>query len=619
VSTLTNETKRDEKPTEEVGRVTIRFAGDSGDGIQLSGNQFSLATAFAGNDLGTFPDYPAEIRAPIGSPRGVSSFQISFSEYPIHTAGDEPDVLVVMNPAALRVHLRDLNRGGIIIANADNFTETYLKKAGYSNNPLEDGSLKAFRVIRIPVNQLNSKALENSPLPKKEKDRSRNFLILGVVYWLYDRPLEPSIEWIEQTFAKTPDVLEANRTALKAGYNYAETTELFTRHYTVRKATLPPGEYRNVTGTDALVLGLIAASYLSDTTLFYASYPITPASEILHSLASHKKDFGVRTFQAEDEIAAICAAIGASYAGDIGMTGTSGPGMALKSEGIGLAVMVELPLVVINVQRAGPSTGMPTKSEQSDLLQACVGRNGDCPVAVLAPASTGACFDVAIEAVRLATKFMTPVIILTDGFLANSSEPWRLPDIERLPDIRIERPTSPDGFWPYLRNERTLARPWAVPGIPGLEHRIGGLEKEDVTGDVSYDPRNHEKMVNLRDEKIRRIALEYPPTVIFGEPAGKLLVVGWGSTYGAIMSAVENVRAKGRKVSYVHLHHIWPLPTDLGEVLGRFEKVLVPELNMGQLRMLLRGEYGYPVVGFNKVQGCPFKVSEIQRRIEEFV
>lgn len=606
------------KGAEAIERVTIRFAGDSGDGIQLSGNQFTLATAVAGSDFGTLPDFPAEIRAPAGTLPGVSNFQISFSEKPIYTPGDAPDVLVAMNPAALKVNLKDLTSGGIIIVNADNFAGANLKKAEYKANPLEDGSLAAYRVITIPVNQLNAKALESSPLTKKERDKCRNFYALGVVYWLYDRPLEPTLNWIADKFAKSPDVVTANQTALKAGYNYADTTEIFTSHYTVRKAALPPGEYRNITGTEALVLGLIAASQLADTPLFYGSYPITPASDMLHELARHK-NFGVRTFQAEDEIAAVCAAIGASYAGQIGVTGTSGPGAALKSEAVGLAVMAELPLVLVNVQRAGPSTGMPTKAEQADLLQAAVGRNGECPVAVLAPFTPADCFDTAIEAVRIAVKYMTPVYLLTDGFLANSSEPWRLPDIDRLPRIAIDHSADPADFQPYRRDPKTLARPWVLPGTPGLEHRIGGLEKEDITGNVSYDPLNHERMVRLRAEKIRRIAQEIPPTEIVGEKNGQLLVIGWGSTAGAITTAVEAVRATGKKVSQVHLRYLWPLPADLGEIIRRFATVLVPELNLGQLRLLLAGEYGRPLIGLNKVQGRPFQIVEIQRRIEELV
>ena len=618
MSTQSTGSHKPERAKESIERVTIRFAGDSGDGIQLSGNQFTLATAMAGNDLGTFPDYPAEIRAPAGTLPGVSNFQISFSEKSIHTPGDAPDVLVAMNPAALKVNLTDLSPDGTIIVNSDNFSATGLKKAGYTSNPLEDGALAAFRVIQIPINELNLKALVSSPLAKKERDKCRNFYALGAIYWLYDRPLQPTLDWIADKFAKAPTVVDANQTALRAGYFYADTTEVFTHSFTVRRAELPPGEYRNITGTEAIVLGMVAGAQLAETTLFYGSYPITPASDMLHELARHK-NFGVVTFQAEDEIAAVCAAIGASYAGNIGVTGTSGPGVALKSEAIGLAVMAELPLLIINVQRAGPSTGMPTKAEQSDLLQAVVGRNSECPVVVLAPATPADCFMTAIEAIQIATKYMTPVIILSDGFLANSSEPWRLPDVSKLPKIAISHDADSNDFKPYRRDPKTYARPWVLPGTPGFEHRVGGLEKEEVTGNVSYDPINHERMTIARAEKVRRVAQDIPPTQIVGEPSGQLLVIGWGSTYGAITSAVENVRAKGKKVSYVHLRHLWPFPSDLGEILKRFETVLVPEMNLGQLKLLLRGEYGLPVIGLSKVQGRPFKISEIQNKIEELI
>ncbi len=606
------------KPVEIVDRVTIRFAGDSGDGIQISGNQFTMATAFAGNDLGTMPDYPAEIRAPAGSLPGVSNFQISFSESDIHTPGDAPDVLVAMNPAALKVNLRDLGPGGTIIVNSDSFATANLKKAGYEANPLEDGSLEAYRLIPIAITQLNAKALEESPLSKKERDRCKNFYALGVIYWLYDRPLQTTLDFIAEKFAKSPETVAANQTALKSGYNFADTTEIFTSHFRVRQAQLPPGEYRNITGSESLVLGLVAASQLAETPLFYGSYPITPASEMLHELA-YLKNFGVRTFQAEDEIAAVCATIGASYAGSLAVTGTSGPGAALKSEAVGLAVMAELPLVVVNVQRAGPSTGMPTKTEQADLLQAAVGRNGECPVVVLAPATPADCFSMAIEACRLAVKYMTPVYLMTDGYLANGSEPWRLPDLASLKKIPVSHAADAKSFEPYQRDPKTLARPWVVPGAPGLEYRIGGLEKAEVTGDVSYDPVNHERMVHLRAEKIRRVAQDIPPTEVFGETSGQLLLVSWGSTFGAVHSAVERVRAKGKKVSSVHLRHISPFPADLGQILKSFETVLVPELNLGQLRLLLRGEYGLPVVGLNKVQGRPFTIGEVQQKIEELI
>ena len=606
------------KAVELVERVTIRFAGDSGDGIQLSGNQFTLATAFAGNDLGTLPDFPAEIRAPAGSLPGVSNFQISFGEYKIHTPGDAPDVLVAMNPAALKVNLGDLEEGGTIIVNEDSFAPFNLKKAGYETNPLTDDSLKAYRVIPLAITSLNEKALENTALTKKERDRCKNFYALGVIYWMYDRPLDPTLNWIAQKFKKQPDFIEANQAALRAGFNFANTTEIFTSHYRVRKADVEPGEYRNITGTEATVLGLVAASKLADTPLFYGSYPITPASDILHELARHK-NFGVKTFQAEDEIAAVCAAIGASYAGLLGVTGTSGPGAALKSEAVGLGVMTELPLVLINVQRAGPSTGMPTKTEQADLLQAAVGRNGECPVAVLAPATPADSFEMAIEACRIAVKYMTPVYLLTDGYLVNGSEPWQLPDIETLKPIKVDHSADPGTFQPYARDEKTLARPWVVPGQAELEHRIGGLEKADISGNVSYDPQNHDHMVRLRAEKIRRIAQDIPKTKIIGDDDANLLIIGWGSTYGAILTAVERVRAKGKKVAYVHLRYVNPLPQDLGPIVKKFETVLVPELNLGQLRLLLRGEYGLPIIGLNKIQGRPFTVAEVVNKIEELI
>jgi 2-oxoglutarate ferredoxin oxidoreductase subunit alpha len=608
--------QKESNPAQVVDRVTIRFAGDSGDGIQLSGNQFTLATAIAGTDLRTMPDFPAEIRAPAGSIPGVSNFQISFSEYQIHTPGDAPDVLVAMNPAALKVNLEDIEHGGTIIANEDSFVPFNLKKAGYESNPLKDGSLKGYRLIPLPITQLNAKALDSSELNKKQRDRCKNFYALGVVYWMYDRPLKPTLEWIEHKFAKTPAFIEANQAALRAGYNFANTTEIFTSHYKVRRADVPPGEYRNITGTEATVLGLVAASQLSKTDIFYGSYPITPASDMLHELARHK-NFGVRTFQAEDEIAAVCAAIGASFAGLLGITGTSGPGIALKSEAIGLAVMTELPLVVINVQRAGPSTGMPTKTEQADLWQAVMGRNGECPVAVVAPATPADCFHMAIEACRLAVKYMTPVVFLTDGYLANGSEPWLLPDVDDLEPIVVSHEAEREGFSPYKRDKTTLARPWVIPGMPGFEHRIGGLEKSDIEGRVSYEPKNHARMVHLRAEKVHRIIQDIPPTEIVGEPDGDILVVGWGSTYGAIMSAVDRIRRRGEKVSYVPLRYIHPFPPDLGQILRRFKTVLVPELNLGQLKQLLQGEYTIPVVGLSKVQGRPFTIAEIEEKIEE--
>ena len=602
----------------EIENVTIRFAGDSGDGMQLTGTQFTNTSAILGNDISTLPDFPAEIRAPAGSLPGVSGFQINFSSRDIRTPGDEPNVLVAMNPAALKVNLHDLEKGGILIVNSDAFAELNLKKAGYEKNPLEDGSLSAYRVISIPLTELNLNALKELSLGKKEADRCKNFFALGMMYWLYDRPLDPTLKWMQSKFQKNPVVLEANVRALRAGFNYADTTELFTTHYRVRKASLAPGKYRNITGNEATALGFIAAAQVAKRPLFYASYPITPASDILHELSRHK-NFGIKTFQAEDEIAAMTAAIGASFAGHLGLTGTSGPGVALKSEAIGLAVMTELPVVIANIQRGGPSTGLPTKTEQADLLQAMFGRNGECPVPIVAAATPSDCFAMAFEAFRIATMFMTPVFYLSDGYLGNGSEPWKLPKVDELPKIDIEYRTEAEGFHPYLRNEATLARPWAIPGTPGLEHRIGGLEKQHITGNVSYDPDNHEFMVRLRAEKVARIANFIPEVEVFGKPEGKLLVIGWGGTYGAITSAVEAMQGRGKSVSSIHLRHLNPFPRNLGEVLSRFEKVLVPELNLGQLCLLLRARYLVDAIGFNKVKGHPFKISELVRKMEELV
>lgn len=602
----------------ELDTVTIRFAGDSGDGMQLTGTQFTNTTAIVGNDISTLPDFPAEIRAPAGSLPGVSGFQINFSNRDIRTPGDEPDVLVAMNPAALKVNLKDLIDGGMIIANTDAFAMNNLKKAGYETNPLEDGSLAGYRVFEVPITTLTMRALEGTGLGKKQMDRSKNFFALGLMYWLYDRPLEPTVDWIHAKFGKTPDVAEGNERAVRAGFNFGETTEMFHTHYRVRKAEIAPGTYRKITGNEATAIGFVTAAELAGQPLFYGSYPITPASDILHELSRHKS-FGVKTFQAEDEIAAVCAAIGASFTGHIGLTGTSGPGVALKTEAIGLAVAVELPLVIVNVQRGGPSTGLPTKTEQADLLQAMYGRNGECPAAIIAPATPAECFSMAIEAVRIATHYMTPVFFLTDGYLANGAEPWRLPEIDELPKIDIRFATDPESFRPFGRNPETLARQWAIPGTPGLEHRIGGIEKQDVTGNVSYDPANHEHMVRLRAEKIARIANELPPIQIFGEPEGKVLVVGWGSTYGSITSAVERLQAAGKPVSSIHLRHLNPFPNDLGEILSRFETVIVPEMNLGQLATLLRARYLVDAIPFSKVQGRPFKISEITTRIDQLL
>ncbi|HLG17599.1 MAG TPA: 2-oxoacid:acceptor oxidoreductase subunit alpha [Blastocatellia bacterium] len=608
---------REERHIEDRDTVTIRFAGDSGDGMQLTGTQFTNTSAIIGNDVSTLPDFPAEIRAPAGSLPGVSGFQLNFSSHDIRTPGDEPNVLVAMNPAALKVNLADLEPGGILIVNTDAFNENNLKKAGYAANPLEDGSLSGYRVFKIPITTANRAALRDEVnLPSKEIDRCKNFWALGLMYWLYDRPLEPTMRWIEDKFKKSAEVVKANSTALRAGFAYADAAEIFSTHYRVRRAVIAPGRYRNITGNEATALGFVAASVMSGRPLFYASYPITPASDILHELST-RKNFGVKTFQAEDEIAAMCAAVGAAFAGNLGLTGTSGPGLALKSEAIGLAVMTELPVVIVDVQRGGPSTGLPTKTEQADLLQAMFGRNGECPVAIVAPATPGDCFHMAIEAFRIATKHMLPVIYLSDGYLGNGAEPWRVPTVDELPKFEVKFRTDPEGFAPYLRDPDTLARPWAVPGTPKLEHRIGGIEKQDITGNVSYEPENHMHMVLTRAEKVARIADDIPDLDVFGMSEGRLLVVGWGSTCGAITSAVEEMQRRGKSVSSVHLRHLNPFPRNLGDILGRFDRVLVPELNMGQLALLLRAKYLVPAISYPKVKGKPFKISELVSRMED--
>lgn len=600
----------------ELDQAVIRFAGDSGDGMQLTGTQFTNTSAVFGNDVSTLPDFPAEIRAPAGSLPGVSGFQLNFSNHDIRTPGDRPNVLVAMNPAALKVNLPDLEEGGILIVNEDAFDKPGLEKAGYDNNPLEDGILSGYRLIKLPLTTLTLNAVLSTGLNRKQAARCKNFFALGVVYWMFDRPLDHTLSWIDAKFGKTPMLLEANRSALLAGYNYADTTEVFTTHYRIRKAKLPPGRYRNMTGNEALALGAVAAMVSAERDLFYASYPITPASDVLHELSRHKR-FGVKTFQAEDEIAAIGAAIGASYAGALGLTGTSGPGIALKSEFVGLAVMTELPLVILDIQRGGPSTGLPTKTEQSDLLQVLFGRNGECPVPVVAASTPGDCFWTILEAFRIALRHMTPVFCLSDGYIANGSEPWKVPSPSELPDLRPTYATDPHGFKPYARDEDTLSRPWAVPGTPGLEHRIGGLEKAHITGNVSYDPENHDFMVRLRAEKVARVARDIPPTKVFGdERGGKVLLVGWGGTYGSITSAVEALRSQGKSVSSIHLRHLNPLPPDLGSILSRFERVVVPEINLGQLRMVLRAKYLVDAIGINQVRGKPFTIREIVQKVE---
>jgi len=602
----------------ELDRVTIRFAGDSGDGMQLTGTQFTRGAALFGNDISTFPDYPAEIRAPAGSLPGVSGFQLSFSSTDIHTPGDAPDVLVAMNPAALKTNLGELPHGGALVVNEDAFTAQNLQKVGYPSNPLTDGSLTSWHVFAVPISTLNGRALDGLGLTNKQVDLTKNFFALGLMFWLYERSMEPTIAWIEQKFSKRPEIAEGNRRALRAGYAFGETTEIFHERYIVPPAKLPPGTYRNITGNEATALGMVAASQLADRQLFYGSYPITPASDILHQLAGYK-NFGVKTFQAEDEIAAIGAAIGASYGGALGLTASSGPGIALKSEALGLAVMVELPLVVIDVQRAGPSTGMPTKTEQADLLQVMFGRNSDSPVVVLAPATPAECFTFAIEAWRLALKYMTPVVYLSDALLANGAEPWSIPKVADLPEIGVPNSTEKAGFYPYLRDEQTLARPWAVPGTPGLEHRIGGLEKADILGNVSYDPDNHHRMQELRQAKIAGIAKDIPPLDVFGAAEGDLLILGWGSTYGAIRSAVERLQDRGLAVAHAHLRHLNPLPSNTGDVLKAYRRVLIPEINLGQLLMLLRARFLIDAIGYNRVRGKPFRIAEIEAEAERIL
>jgi len=608
-----------DKHLEELDTVTIRFAGDSGDGMQLTGTQFTNTSAIMGNDISTLPDFPAEIRAPAGSLPGVSGFQLNFSNHDIRTPGDQPNVLVAMNPAALKVNLPDLEEGGSLIINTDEFTKDNLEHAAYKSNPLEDGSLTGYRVHQLPISTLNRNALKgNVQLSRKEIDRSKNFFALGVLYWLYDRPLDTTLNWINATFRKNPELVKANEVALKTGYNFAETTEVFTTHYTVKKAVIAPGRYRKITGNEATAIGFVTAAHLAGRPLFYGSYPITPASEILHELA-RRKNYGVKTFQAEDEIAAVCAAIGASFAGHVGLTGTSGPGLALKQEAIGLAVMTELPLVIINVQRGGPSTGLPTKTEQADLFQAVWGRNGECPAIVIAPATPADCFNMAIEAVRLAFKYMAPVFYLSDGYLANGAEPWAVPDVDELPKIDVQFTTDPTNFMPYARDEVTLARPWALPGTPGLEHRIGGIEKQHITGNVNYDPENHHLMVLLRQEKIDRAANDIPLIEIFGDKTGKVLVLGWGSTYGSITSAVEKMQSEGKPVSSAHLRYLNPFPKNLGEVLAGFETVIIPEMNLGQLCTMIRAKFLIDAVPFSKVKGRPFQIREIVAKVEEYL
>jgi 2-oxoglutarate ferredoxin oxidoreductase subunit alpha len=595
--------------------VVIRFAGDSGDGMQITGSQFTNTSALVGNDIATFPDFPAEIRAPAGTLPGVSGFQVHFSSGEIFTPGDEPDVLVAMNAAALKVNLGTLPKGRVVIVNTDGFDASNLSKAGYLKSPLEDGSLDGYQAIQVPLSALTIKALEASPLSSRDRLRCKNFYALGIMYWLYSRPMETTEAWIRKQFGKKPDVMEANLTALKAGFAYALASELFQNRYEVPAAPHEPGLYRNISGNKAIALGFYAASVRSGLPLFLGSYPITPASDILGELARLKPQ-GVITFQAEDEIAAVCSSIGAAFGGSLALTTTSGPGLALKQEAIGLAVTTELPLVIVDVQRGGPSTGLPTKTEQADLLQALCGRNGECPVAVVAPATPSDCFDAALEACRIAVKYMTPVILLSDGYLANGSEPWKVPSVESLPEIPVSFRTDPAGFQPFVRDPATLARAWVKPGTPGLEHRIGGLEHQDGSGNVSYDPKNHERMTVLREEKIAGIAKDIPPAEVFGDATGDLLLVGWGGTHGALHAATLAARKKGLKVSHLHLRHLNPMATNVGPVLRSFKKVLVAELNRGQLDLLLRARFLVDTTRLCKVQGLPFAVQEVVDAIE---
>ena len=606
------------KSVEAKESVVIRFAGDSGDGMQVTGMQFTNESALAGNDLSTLPDFPAEIRAPAGTLAGVSGFQLNFSSREVFTPGDDLDVLVAMNPAALKVNIGDLRLNGILLVDKESFTDQNLKKAEYKTNPLTDGSLDGFQVFQVDISKLTAATLRDTHLPARTVNRCKNFFALGLTSWLFHRPVDATEKWIRQRFQKTPDLADANVRVLRAGYNFGETTEIFANSYEVKPARISPGTYRNITGNTATALGFVAAAHQAGLPLFLGSYPITPASDVLHELATFK-NFGVYTFQAEDEIAGVGAALGAAFGGAIAITTTSGPGMCLKAETVNLAVSVELPLVIADIQRGGPSTGLPTKTEQADLLMALYGRNSDSPVPIIAPSTPGDCFHAAFEAVRIAIKYMTPVILLSDGYLANGAEPWIIPKAAELPQLTVTFRTEPQGFYPYLRDETTLSRPWVVPGTPDLEHRIGGLEKEYLSGNVSYAPANHEQMVRVRARKIAGIAAEIPPTEVHGAAAGDLLVVGWGSTYGSIAAAVQNAQREGKSVSQVHLRYLNPLPADLGDILGRFRKVLVPEMNLGQLVKVLRAEYLVDAVGLNKIQGLPFKVAEITTRINRML
>ena len=646
---------------EVLDQAVIRFAGDSGDGMQITGSQFTNTAALYGNDIATFPDYPAEIRAPAGTIPGVSGFQLHFSSNEVYTPGDAIDVLIAMNPAALKVNVADLKANGILIVNSDSFKENDLRKAQMTSNPLEDHSLDKFRLFSVELERLTRRSLEHLGLDAKSMDRCKNFFALGMCYWLYNRSMEPTVRWIEDKFKNKPLLVEANKLTLKGGYSYCEATEAFQISYEIPPAQLTPGLYRSMSGNQALALGFVTAAQKSGLTLFQGSYPITPASDILHELSQYK-DFGVMTFQAEDEIAAVTSAIGAAYAGalaitttsgpgmalkteamglavaveiplvicdiqrlgaayggGLGVTATSGPGLCLKSEAVGLAVMTELPVVILDVQRGGPSTGLPTKTEQADLLQALFGRNSEAPIPVLAASTPADCFWVAIEASRIAVKYMVPVIILSDGYLANGAEPWRIPELSDIPDFPVKFASDPNGFLPYKRNPQTLARPWAVPGTPGLEHRIGGLEKQDPTGNINYEPLNHENMVRIRAAKVAAVAKDIPNVLPAGDPEGDLLIVAWGSTSGSITAALKAQRLQGRKIGHLHLRYLNPLPSNLGDIFKRYKKILVPELNMGQLLWVLRAKFLVDAVGLNKIQGRPFKQAELEQKIEEML
>jgi 2-oxoglutarate ferredoxin oxidoreductase subunit alpha len=603
------------KISKMIDNAVVKIAGDSGDGMQLTGNQFSQTTALAGNDLRTLPDFPAEIRAPVGTLFGVSGFQIQFGSKQVHTPGDNPDMLVAMNPAALKVNLNDIKLNSIIIINEDTFTARYLKMANFDSNPLEDGTLDGYQVFSVPITTLNRKALEDMDISVKIVDRCKNFFALGILYWMYTRSLDQTKKWINEKFKSSSEIIEANTKSLVAGYNYAESTEIFTTNYQINESKVEPGFYRNINGNEALCLGMVAAGQKSDLNIFLSGYPITPASNVLQRM-SQLKAYGVKTFQAEDEIAGVCAAIGASYSGTIGATVTSGPGLTLKSEAIGLAVMTELPLLICDIQRGGPSTGLPTKTEQSDLFLSLFGRHGEAPLPVIAARTPADCFDAAYEAIRIAVKFMTPVILLSDSFLANGSEPWKIPEVSQLPKLDVNFETDSDKYAPYFRDEETLSRMWAVPGTPGLEHRIGGLEKEDITGNVSYDPENHDKMVKQRAEKIDRIRHYIEEPEIEGEESGDLLIISWGSTHGIVQSALQKYKNNGRKISHYHLRWINPLPNNLKTYVKNFKHILVPELNMGQLRKIIRAEYLVDAKGLNLLRGMPFHDEDIYTAID---